>query len=119
MKKYLYMEKIFQKDNKITMLRLTFLREKNQQLSTKEPNKLLLSLTVFYFFRFLNESAKLRGMKNKVNVYTTDNSLQSLHTDYCGTFQLYFYSNLFEPLEGIVVACANELSLHQTSRMLT
>ena len=113
------MEKIFQKDNKITMLRLTFLREKNQQLSTKEPNKLLLSLTVFYFFRFLNESAKLRGMKNKVNVYTTDNSLQSLHTDYCGTFQLYFCSNLFEPLEGIVVACANELSLHQTSRMLT
>ena len=104
------MEKIFQKDNKITMLRLTFLREKNQQLSTKEPNKLLLSLTVFYFFRFLNESAKLRGMKNKVNVYTTDN---------CGTFQLYFSSNLFEPLEGIVVACANELSLHQTSRMLT
>ena len=30
--------------------------------------------------------------------------MQSLDTDYCGPFQMYFYLNLFEPWETSVVA---------------
>lgn len=80
------------------MFKLTFLREKYHQLSTKELDK--LSPTAFYFFRFLIEFVKSRDIKNEVNVYAVDNSLQCLHTDYCRPFQLHFSLNLFEPSEG-------------------
>ena len=33
-----------------------------------------------------------------------DDNLQSFSTDYCGVFQLYFYLNLFEPLNTSIVA---------------
>ena len=54
------------------MLKSTFLKEKYQQLSVKE---LKLSPAAVYFFRFLNEYAKSRDIKNEVNVYTVDDSL--------------------------------------------
>ena len=38
--------------------------------------------------------------------------MQSLDTDYCGPFKMYFYLNLFEPLETCVVA-------RSTSKKLT
>ena len=62
------MEKIFQQDNNITMLKLTFLREKHQQLSTKELDK--LSSIAFYFFRSLNKFAKSK-MKSMFTRDTT------------------------------------------------
>ena len=33
-----------------------------------------------------------------------DDNLQSFDTDYCGLFQIYFYLNLFEPLNTSVAA---------------
>ena len=43
-------------------------------------------------------------MGNRVHVYTVDDLLQSIETNYCGPFQLYFYLNSFEPLERTVAA---------------
>ena len=42
------------------------------------------------------------GKLHKINVVTVhlgDNKLQKTETDTCGIFQLYFYVNLFTPLE--------------------
>ena len=64
----------------------------------------------FFFFRFLDEFAKSKDIKNNANVYTEDDPLQSIDTDYYGPFQLYF--NLFEPLEGSVAASASKNSRH-------
>lgn len=43
-------EKILQKDNNITMLKLAFLREKHQQLSTEELDKLSSIASTFSDF---------------------------------------------------------------------
>ena len=64
----------------------------------------------FFFFRFLDEFAKSKDIKNNVNVYTKDDPLQSTDADYCGPFQLYF--NLFEPLERSVARNASKNSRH-------
>ena len=37
--------------------------------------------------------------------------MQSLDTDYCGPFQMYFYLNLFEPLETSVMARSTSKNL--------
>ena len=59
------MKNIFMKDNKISMLKWTFQRNKYLKLTQKELNQ--LSDTAFYFFRFLDEFAKSKDIK--INVY--------------------------------------------------
>ena len=101
---------IFKKDNKITLLRWSFKLDKFEKLKDRDINK--LSDTAKHFFRFLYEFGKQKGVKNTVKVVTVDDNMQSLDTDYCGPFQMYFYLNLFEPLETSVVA-------RSTSKKLT
>ena len=43
---------------------------------------------------------------------TVDDNMQRLDTDYCRPIQMYFYLNLFEPLETSIVA-------RSTSKKLT
>lgn len=91
------MKNIFMKDNKISMLKRTFQRNKYLKLTQKGLNQ--LSDTAFYSFRFLDEFSKSKDIKNNVYVYTVDDPIQSMETDYCRPFLLYFYLNLFTPLE--------------------
>ena len=101
---------IFKKDNKITLLRWSFKLDKYEKLKDRDINK--LSDTAKHFFRLLYEFGKQKGVKNTVKVVTVDDNMQNLDTDYCGPFQMYFYLNLFEPLETSVVA-------RSTSKKLT
>ena len=101
---------IFKKDNKITLLRWSFKLDKYEKLKDRDINK--LSDTAKHFFRFLYEFGKQKGVKNTVKVVTVDDNMQSLDKDYCGPFQMYFYLNLFEPLETSIVA-------RSTSKKLT
>ena len=39
-------------------------------------------------------------MKNEVTVHFVDDQIQKTETDTCGIFQLYFYVNLFNPIEN-------------------
>ena len=84
--------------------------DKYKKLKDRDINK--LSDTAKYFFRFLYEFGKQKGVKNTVKVVTVDDNMQSLDTDYCGPFKMYFYLNLLEPLETSVVA-------RSTSKKLT
>ena len=43
-----------------------------------------------------------------------DDNLQTFDTDYCGLFQIYFYLNLFEPLNTSVVAESSTKKLDVT-----
>ena len=103
-------KQIFRKDNKIMLLRWSFKLDKYEELKDRDINK--LSDTGKDFFRFLYEFGKQKGVKNTVKVVTGDDNIQSLDTDYCGPFQMYFYLKLFEPLETSVVA-------RSTSKKLT
>ena len=51
-----------------------------------------LNETATYFCQF----AKLKKT-NKMNIVILENDLQELTSPTCGTFQLYFYKNLFDP----------------------
>ena len=101
---------IFKKDNKITLLRWSFKFDKYEKLKDRDINK--LSDTAKHFFRLLYEFGKQKGVKNTAKVVTVDDNMQSLDTGYCGSFQMYFYLNLFEPLETSIVA-------RSTSKKLT
>ena len=96
------LKNIFKKGSKISLIKWTFKGDKYLTLTQKELNE--LSRTAFSFFRFLNEFAKSKEVGKRVHVYIVDNPLQSIDTDYCSPFQLFFYFNLFEPLEGTVAA---------------
>ena len=77
-------------------------KAKYEKLTQKELNS--LSSTAQHFFKFLYKFGTYKKIKNTVKVVTVDDNLQSFSTDYCGLFQLYFYLNLFEPLNTSIVA---------------
>ena len=43
---------------------------------------------------------KKHRLKNEVIVHLVDNQLQMIEKDTCGMYQIYFYINLFSPLEN-------------------
>ena len=61
-------------------------------------------MQAFYFFKFLDDFGKYKNVQDKIRVFTVDSTLQSMTSDYCGPFQLYFYYNLFEPFENSIAA---------------
>ena len=48
----------------------------------------------------MKKFGKKHNLKNEVTVHFVDNQLQKTETDTCGIFQLYFYVNLFNPVEN-------------------
>ena len=62
-----------------------------------------LSVQTFYF-NFLDDFGEYKNVQDKIHVFTVDDTLQSMNSNYCRPFQLYFYYNLFEPFENSVVA---------------
>ena len=74
-----------------------------------EINK--LSDTAKHFFAFLDQFGEYKRIGNNVKVVTVDDNLQSFQTDYCGIFQMYFYLNLFEPLQTSITARSNSKKL--------
>ena len=97
-------KQIFKKDNKITLLKWSFIFWKYEKHKEKELNKLFDTARHFEF-------GKYKGVKNTVKVVTVDDNVQSHDTDYCGPFQMYFYLNLFEPLETSAVAKSSSKKL--------
>ena len=59
-----------------------------------------LSTTAIDLLHLMREFGKLHGIKDEVIIHLVDDQLQKLETDTCGIFQLYFYVNLFTPIEG-------------------
>ena len=70
-----------------------------------------LSDTAKHFFAFLDQFGKYKRTRNNVKVVTVDDNLQSFQTDYFRIFQMYFYLNLFEPLETSIIASSNSKKL--------
>ena len=56
------------------------------------------------------EFGKLHKIKDVVTVHLVDDQLQKIEMDTCGIFQLYFYINLFTPLENSLIVNDKKLS---------
>ena len=84
------------------LLTWNFKLKNYEKLTQKELNSLWS--TAQHFLKFLYEFGTYKKIKNTLKVVTVDDNLQSFSADYCGVLQLYFYLNLFEPLNTSIVA---------------
>ena len=62
-----------------------------------------LTTTTQDLLYLMYEFGKLHKINDVVTVHLVDDQLQKIETDTCGIFQLYFYINLFTPLEYLIV----------------
>ena len=88
------MQQIFKKDNEVTLLKWSFKRCNYQRLTQKELEQ--LSDTAFFFFRFLDEFGKYKGIEDILLVYTVDKFLQSF--DLFNSISIWIYLNLWKPV---------------------
>ena len=65
---------------------------------TEQKTKSQLTDTAQNFFNLLEQFAKLKKSRC-MNILILENSVQNLISLNCGSFQLYFYKNLFDPDE--------------------
>ena len=95
--KILYgVKKFDKKGNKITLLNLRFsIPEYKKLKSFRKLNKAAVDLLYL-----INEYSKNHSLRNEVIVRVVDDQLQMIGKDICGMYQIYFYINLFNPLEN-------------------
>ena len=109
--KILYgIKKLEKKDNKVTVITLTFSMSEYENI--KNANR--LSTTTKDLLHLMNKYGKKYNLKKDVSVNFVDDQLQKTETDTCGIFQLYFYVNLFNPVENSDII--NDKTLTQKNR---
>ena len=64
------------------------------------------------------EFGRLHKIKDQVTVHAADNQLQKIEIDTCGIFQLYFYTNLFMPVDGSKIINDKKLSKSTLKKLL-
>ena len=69
-------------------------------------------LHMMYKFR------KLHKINDVVAAHLVDDQLQKIEADTCGIFQLYFYVNLFAPLENSSIVNNKKLSKSTLEKFL-
>ena len=57
-----------------------------------------LKTTTQDLLHLMYEFGKLHNIDDEITVFSLDDQLQRIDTDTCGIFQIYFYYNLFNPL---------------------
>ena len=77
-----------------------------------------LTTTTQDLLRLMYEFGKLHKINHVVTVHLVDNQLQEIELDTCRIFQLYFYVNLFPPLENSSIVDNKELSKSTLQKIL-
>ena len=96
--KLLYNVNKFNKNNeKINLVNLRFSENEYDKIKKKGVLSKLTD-TAKDLFYLLSEFSKYHSA-NEMMLHAVDDQLQENSSDSCGIFQLYFYKNLFEPLE--------------------
>ena len=108
------LNKFRKNDRKITLISLTFsMREYEKIKDLKE-----LRTTTQDLLHLMYEFGKLHNIENEVTVFSLDDQLQKIETDTCGIFQLYFYYNLFNPLNESSIVQDNVISKRTIEKLL-
>ena len=96
--KLLYIvNKFNENDEKINLINLKFSEYEYDRIKRKGILSKLTD-TAKDLFHLLSKFSKYHNVK-EMTLYAVDNQLQETASDTCGVFQLYFYKNLFDPLE--------------------
>ena len=107
-------EKFRKKDNKITLITLKF--SMNEYEKIKNGHR--LRPTTQDLLHLMYQFGKLDKIKDIVKVHLVDDQLQKIETNMCGMFQLYFYFNLFMPLENSSIIKDTKLSKKTIEKLL-
>ena len=83
-------------NEKLTLCSMKFCVETWEKMQQKTKSQ--LTETAQNFFHLLEQFAKLKKSRC-MNILILENAVQNLKTATCGSFQLYFYKNLFDPDE--------------------
>ena len=84
-------------DKKITLCKVKFNLAASRSLTEDEVNA--LSDTARNFFQFVQAFSIKLKLRTFINIWMVEDRLQELYSSTCSIFQLYFYSNLFNPDE--------------------
>ena len=87
-----------QKDKKLTLAKLKFSMNSNENLAENETKS--LSESAQDLFHLTHSFGKNEIITNFVNVWMLEDPIQKATTVSCGSFQLYLYQNLFFPNEN-------------------
>ena len=113
--KVLYgIEKVNEKDNKVTLITLKF----SMQEYEKIKNKNRLSETTIDLLDLMYKFGKKHNLRNEVIVHLVDDQLQMIERDTCGMYQIYFYVNLFNPLENSSIIIEKILNKRTIEKLL-
>ena len=106
-------EKFDKKDNKITLVTLKFSVPEYKKLKNFDK----LYKTTVDLLHLINEYGKKYRLRNEVMVHLVDNLLQVLEKDTCGMYQIYFYGNLFNPLDNSSILSEKNLNKRTIERL--
>ena len=108
------LNKFGKNDRKITLISLTFSMREYEKIKDLQE----LRTTTQDLLHLMYEFGKLHNVDNEINVFSLDDQLQKIETDTCGIFQLYFYYNLFNPLNNSSVIQHTSISKHTIEKLL-
>ena len=107
-------EKSKKKDSKVTLVTLKFSMREYEKIR----NYHRLTTTTQDFLHLMYEFGKLHKINDVVAVHLVNDQLQKTKMDTCEIFQLYFYVNLFPPLENSLIVKDKKLSKSTLEKLL-
>ena len=102
----LRIKKLKKKDNRVTLVTLKFSMREYEKIRNGHS----LTTTTQDLLHLMYEFGKLHKINDVVTMHLVDDQLQTIETDTCGIFQLYFYVNLFTPLQNSWIVNDKKLS---------
>ena len=107
-------EKFDQKDNKTALITLKFSTLEYEKIRKKNRS----TDTAIDLLHLINKFEKSHKLKNEATLHFVDDQLQMVEKDTCGMYQLYFYVNLFNPLEDSSFVNEKSLSKQTIEKLL-
>ena len=115
--KLLYSVNKFNKnDEKINLINLKFSEYEYDRIKRKGVLSKLTDAAKD-LFHLLSKFSKYHNVK-EMTLYSIDGQLQQTTSDTCGIFQLYFYKNLFDPLEDSQIIEHEKLTKQTIEKIL-
>ena len=94
-------EQLTRTDNKITLVNTKFNLNAGKNLSKRELDN--LSDTARDFFHFVQSFRSKLKLRDFVNTWMVEDTVQDFNSVTCGIFQIYFYDNLFNPDQNSII----------------
>ena len=108
------LHKFEKSDRKITLISLRFSMLQYEKIKDTKQ----LKTTTQDLLHLMYEFGKLHNIDDEITAFSLDDQLQRIDTGTCGIFQIYFYYNLFNPLNDSKIVKHKLLTKHTIESLL-